>query len=75
MAGETYKIKKGDTLGEIAKRHNTTVSKLAELNDIEDVNKIYAGKTIKLKEAPKKTKKVKRKKKIEVQVLELVNQE
>lgn len=65
MAGETYKIKKGDTLGEIAKRHNTTVSKLAELNDIEDVNKIYAGKTIKLKEAPKKTKKVKRKKKIE----------
>ena len=61
MAGETYKIKKGDTLGKIAKRHNTTVSKLAELNDIEDVNKIYAGKTIKLKEAPKKTKKVKRK--------------
>jgi len=56
MAGETYKIKKGDTLGKIAKRHNTTVSKLAELNDIEDVNKIYVGKAIKLKEAPKKRK-------------------
>lgn len=63
MAGETYKIKKGDTLGKIAKRHNTTVSKLAELNDIEDVNKIYAGETIKLKEAPKKTKKIRKKKK------------
>ena len=63
MAGETYKIKKGDTLGKIAKKHDTTVSKLAELNDIEDVNKIYAGETIKLKEAPKKTKKIRKKKK------------
>jgi LysM repeat protein len=63
MAGETYRIKKGDTLGKIAKKHDTTVSKLAELNDIEDVNKIYAGETIKLKEAPKKTKKIRKKKK------------
>lgn len=57
MAGETYKIKAGDTLGKIAKKHNTTVSKLAELNNIEDVNKIYAGETIRLKKAKKKSNK------------------
>ena len=44
----TYKIKKGDTLTKIAKKYNTTVKKLAELNNIEDVNKIYAGNTLKI---------------------------
>ena len=44
----TYKIKKGDTLSEIAKKYGTTVSTLASINNIKDVNKIYAGVTIKI---------------------------
>ena len=44
----TYKIKKGDTLSEIAKKYGTTVSTLASINNIKDVNKIYAGDTIKI---------------------------
>lgn len=43
-----YKIKKGDTLGKIAKDNNTTVEELAKLNDITDVNKIRAGDTLQL---------------------------
>ena len=41
-----YKIKKGDTLSEIAKRHNTTVSHLAQINNISNPNLIYAGEII-----------------------------
>lgn len=44
----TYKIKKGDTLSEIAKKYGTTVSILASINNIKDVNKIYAGDTLKI---------------------------
>lgn len=44
----TYKIKKGDTLSEIAKEYGTTVSILASINSIKDVDKIYAGKTLKI---------------------------
>lgn len=44
----TYKIKKGDTLSEIAKKYGTTVSILASINNIKDVDKIYAGDTIKI---------------------------
>lgn len=43
MATVTYTVKKGDTLSEIAKKYNTTVSKLASLNNIKNVNKIQAG--------------------------------
>ena len=43
-----YTVKKGDTLSEIAVEHNTTVKKLAELNDIENVDLIYVGQKIKL---------------------------
>ena len=43
-----YTIKRGDTLSEIAKDHNTTVEVLKELNNIANVNKIYAGDTIKI---------------------------
>ena len=43
-----YKIKKGDNLTKIAKKYNTSIKKLAELNNIKDVNKIYAGKTLKI---------------------------
>ena len=45
----TYKIKKGDTLSEIAKRKGTTVKALMEKNSqIKDKDKIYAGRTLKL---------------------------
>lgn len=39
-----YKIKKGDTLSQLAKDNNTTVAKLMKLNPgIKDANKIRAG--------------------------------
>ncbi|MCB0880100.1 MAG: LysM peptidoglycan-binding domain-containing protein, partial [Thermoleophilia bacterium] len=44
----TYKIKSGDTLTAIAKKFNTTVTKLAQLNNIADPNFIIAGRTLKL---------------------------
>lgn len=43
---KTYIIQRGDTLSSIAKKCNTTVSKIAKDNNIEDVNKIYAGQSI-----------------------------
>ena len=43
-----YKVQKGDTLSEIAKKHKTTVTKLKKANNIKDVNKIYAGQMIKI---------------------------
>ena len=49
VSSVTYKIKYGDTLSGIAKKFGTTVSKLAQLNDIKNVNLIYAGQTIKIR--------------------------
>lgn len=43
-----YIIENGDTLSAIAKRYNTTVSKLAEINAIKDVNKIYMGQLLRV---------------------------
>jgi len=45
---QTYKIQSGDTLGKIASRYGTSVSKLAELNQIKNPNLIFAGKTLKI---------------------------
>ena len=39
----TYTVKKGDTLSHIALKYNTTVSKLASLNDIDNPNYIVVG--------------------------------
>lgn len=47
---ETYKVVRGDTLSEIAVRFNTTVSYLAKLNNIANVNLIYVGQVLKIKE-------------------------
>ena len=44
----TYTVKKGDTLSEIAVKHNTTVSKLVSLNDITDPDYIVVGQVLKL---------------------------
>lgn len=48
MATTTYTVKKGDTLSAIALKYNTTVSKLAELNDIDNVNYIVVGQVLKI---------------------------
>lgn len=40
---EEYTIQKGDTLSKIASAYGVSVDELAKLNNIEDVNKIYAG--------------------------------
>src|SRR5699024_7353662 len=46
---ESYKIKSGDTLSEIAAKFGTTVSKIMSANpSIKDKNLIYAGSTIKI---------------------------
>lgn len=39
----TYTVKRGDTLGELAKQYNTTVSQFAKLNNIQNVNIIKVG--------------------------------
>lgn len=43
-----YEVQGGDTLSGIAKKFNTTVKRLQELNGIKDANKIYAGQKIRL---------------------------
>lgn len=49
VSSVTYKIKSGDTLSEIAQKFGTTVSNLASLNNIKNVNLIYTGQTIKIR--------------------------
>ena len=48
-ASAYYTIKAGDTLGKIAARFKTTVSKLSKLNGIKDPDRIGAGQKIKTK--------------------------
>ena len=43
-----YTVQRGDTLGQIAARFNTTVSRLAAINKISNINLIYPGMTITL---------------------------
>ena len=43
-----YKIKRGDTLSEIAQKFNTTVSYLAKINKIRNPDLIYAGEFLKI---------------------------
>lgn len=52
-SGSSYTIKSGDTLGAIAKRLGTTVSKLMAMNpQIKDANKIRAGAKLNIKGTP-----------------------
>lgn len=44
----TYRVKRGDTLYDIANKYNTTVSKLAYINGIRNVNYIYINEIIKI---------------------------
>ena len=43
-----YTVKKGDTLNELALRFNTTVSSIAKLNEIKNINLIYIGEKLKI---------------------------
>jgi membrane-bound lytic murein transglycosylase D len=44
-----YQVEPGDNLASIANKFNTTIEKIAELNsDIQDVQKIYVGETLKV---------------------------
>ena len=47
---KTYKVVWGDTLSGIARRYGTTVSYLAKLNNIRNVNLIYVGQVLKISE-------------------------
>lgn len=47
---ETYEVKYGDTLSEIAIKNNTTIEKLVELNQISNQDLIHAGQIIELGE-------------------------
>lgn len=51
QAGETITIKAGDTLSQLAQQYDTTVAALAELNNISDPNKIFAGDQLVIKPA------------------------
>jgi hypothetical protein len=47
--GFNYIIQPGDNLTKIAKQFNTSIDELCELNNIENPDKIYAGKPLKIK--------------------------
>lgn len=49
VSSVNYKVKSGDTLSEIAQKFGTTVNKLASLNNIKNVNLIYAGQNLKIR--------------------------
>ncbi|HFH9838208.1 TPA: LysM peptidoglycan-binding domain-containing protein [Streptococcus suis] len=49
-SADTYTIKAGDTLSEIAQTHNTTVDQLVSLNNITNRNLIHVGQVIELGE-------------------------
>ena len=44
----TYTVKSGDTLYAIARRYNTTVAKIAQANNIKNVNLIRVGQVLKI---------------------------
>lgn len=46
MANQTYTVKAGDTLSQIAAKFNTTVSNLVSLNDITDPDYIVVGQVL-----------------------------
>lgn len=49
IAGDTYTIKSGDTLSQIARKAGVSVEELAALNNIKNVNMIRAGSTLRLR--------------------------
>ena len=48
MQERYYTVRKGDTLGEIAKRNGTTVTRLVRINGIKNPDRIYPGQRLKV---------------------------
>jgi len=48
LAVTFYKVKKGDTLDKIARRHNTTISALLKLNNMKMKEHLYVGRKLKV---------------------------
>ena len=46
--GQYYTVKKGDTLGKIAKKHGTTVKKLCQLNNIKESKPLRIGQKLRV---------------------------
>lgn len=49
-SADTYTVKSGDTLNQIAQKYSTTVEKIASDNNIENINLIYVDDTLKINE-------------------------
>lgn len=47
---QTYMVRRGDTLGRVARAFGTTVDALCRLNELADANRIRVGQTIKIKQ-------------------------
>lgn len=47
-ADQTYTVRSGDTLSEIAARYGTTYTRLAQINGISNPNRIYTGQVLKV---------------------------
>lgn len=45
-----HTVEDGDTLTTIAQRHNITVSAIMDINELDNINRIYSGQTLKLPE-------------------------
>ena len=49
-SADTYTVKSGDTLNQIAQKHSTTTEKIASDNNIANINLIYVDETLKINE-------------------------
>ena len=49
-----YRVRKGDTLADIAKRHDTTVRTLAKLNRLKLSKSLYVGRKLIISENPER---------------------
>ncbi len=43
-----YRVRSGDTLYELSKRHNVTLEELCSLNQIRDANLIFVGQVLQI---------------------------
>lgn len=48
MLHTIYRVRAGNTLSQIARKYNTTVRDLAEINNIQNVNRIYVGEVLRI---------------------------
>lgn len=46
-----HQVEKGDTIWKIARTYNTTIAAIMEINEIDNVNRIYGGQILKLPES------------------------